>query len=118
MVNELPLSYFTILTVLQIGLLLYCFADFDNKLYLRGFSSLISAIIGYGNANMILNGSIVLVQSDGSSYSYISVQSLPIHYLLLGLTIVAGLLFIMFIIRIMQHSFEKAGAFEPLGGWD
>lgn len=118
MVNELPLNYFTFLTIIQIGLLIYCFLDFNKNLFLRGFGALLSAIIGYTNSNMILNGSVVLVQSDGTTYSYIPVQSLPVHYLLLGLTIVAGLLFIMFIIRILQHSFEKAGAFEPLGGWD
>lgn len=118
MVNELPLNYFIVLTALQIGLLLFCFIDFNNKLVLRGFSSLLSAIVGYGNANMILNGNVVLIQSDGVAYSYIPVQSLPVHYLLLGLTIVAGLLFILFIVRIMQASFEKAGAFEPLGGWE
>ena len=64
----------------------------------RIITSFIAVIISYINAQVILNGNVVLIQTTGTTYTFIPIQVPGLNYLWLFLGIVSFLLFALFII--------------------
>lgn len=108
MTNEIPVGIFLFLLGVQFILLIYSLVvrrDGERIDYMITIG--LSAILGWMNANMILNGNVNMIQSDGATYSYIPVQSLPLHYFLLAVAIVSIIILFWFIIEYFRKRMEK-----------
>jgi len=91
--NEIPVSMFEGLGGLLLVLILY------TLLKKALLTSLLSSIIGFVMAQSILNGNVVEIVIINNTVTYHKIQSLPLHYILLG---VAGIMTVMtFYILIM-----------------
>lgn len=94
------------MSVAALGLILFSLVYRENLA--RIITSFISVMICYINAQVILNGNVVLIQTVGSTYAYIPITVPGLNYLWLFLAIVSFLLFVLFIIdEINMHIMEK-----------
>ena len=117
MTNEIPVNMFLFFLSAQFVLLLYSLAikrDGERIDYM--ITCAISGVLGWIDANMILNGNINMVQSDGTTYSYIPVQSLPLHYFLLSMAIISFILLAWFVFDFIQKRIEKDKIMSALEG--
>lgn len=109
MTNEIPVSMFLFMLAVQFGLLIYSMAikrDGERIDYM--ITAGLSGILGWLNANMILNENVNMLQSDGTTYSYIPIQSLPLHYFLLAVAIISFIITIWFVIEFYKQNMEKS----------
>lgn len=82
--------------VAALGLLLFSLVYRENLA--RIITSFVAAVLSYINAQVILNGNVVLIQTTGTTYTFIPIQVPGLNYLWLFLGIVSFLLFILFIL--------------------
>lgn len=116
--NEIPLNLFSIFLIADLILILYAFLKINKAPTIDViFASSISAFLSFISANMILNGEVVAIQSTGTEYSFIPIQSLPIHYLLLGFGVVMSIFTVFFTYQYLMNYFEKEKTFSAIGGW-
>jgi len=94
--NEIPLSLYIFMCVSALGLIIFSLVYREN--FARIITSLVSVILSYINAQVILNGNVVLIQTTGTTYTYIPIQISGLNYLWLLLGVISFLLFILFII--------------------
>lgn len=114
--NEIPLSFFIVLVIVQLVLMVYAFIRKSDGMYSNVFAGFLSGFLGFLNANMILNGNVVVIQSDGSTYSYIPVQSLPVHYFLLGLGVIMVIVTVFLVFGVLYSMLNKKQE-SALGEW-
>jgi len=117
MTNEIPVSLFSLFLIIQFGLLIYSIAikrTSERIDYM--ITAGLSGILGYLNSNMILNSNVNMLQSDGTTYSYIPIQSLPLHYFLLGVSIITFLILFWFIIDFFRMKMEENNVLSALDG--
>lgn len=117
MTNEIPVSMFLFFLSIQFILLIYSLVikrDGERIDYM--ITCAISSVLGWVNANMILSGNVNIVQSDGSSYSYIPVQSLPMHYFLLAIAIISLVILVWFVFDFFQKRIEQDKIMSALEG--
>ena len=79
----------------SIGLIIFSLINREN--FVRIITSFVAMILSYVNALVILNGNVVLVQTDGTTFSYIPIEVPALNYFWLLLAILSGLLLILFI---------------------
>jgi len=96
MVNEIPLSLFIFMCIAALGLILFSLVYRENLA--RIITSFVAAVISYINAQVILNGNVVLIQTTGTTYTFIPIQVPGLNYLWLFLGLVSFLLFVLFIL--------------------
>ena len=94
--NEIPLSLYIFMCVAALGLIIFSLVYRENLA--RIITSFISVIMSYVNAQVILNGNVVLIQTTGTTYTYIPIQVSGLNYLWIFLGIVSFLLFVLFIL--------------------
>ncbi len=104
MVNEIPLSLYIFMCTAAICLIIFSLINRDN--FVRIITAFISMILSYVNASVILNGNVVLIQSTGSSYSYIPVEISALNYFWLLLAVLSGLLVILFVADLINSSLQ------------
>jgi len=116
--NEIPLNLFSIFIVADFVLILYVLLKINKPPTMDMIlASFISAFLSFISANMILNGEVVAIQSTGTEYSYIPIQSMPIHYLLLGFGCCMMIFAVYFIISYINGYFDNKNKFSAIGGW-
>ena len=93
--NELPLSLFIANEVLTFGLIIFTFIYRENLL--RTITAFLSMILAYVNSMVLINGNVVLIQTTGTAYSYITISNAPLSYFYLFIAILMGLFTILFI---------------------
>lgn len=104
--NEIPLSLYIFMCVAALGLILFSLVYRENLA--RIITSFIAVIMSYVNAQVILNGNVVLIQTTGTTYAYIPIQVPGLNYLWTFLGVVSFLLFALFIIdEINLHIMAK-----------
>ena len=104
--NEIPLSLYIFMSVAALGLILFSLVYYVN--IARIITSFISVVMSYINAQVIINGNVVLIQTTGTTYTYIPIQVPGLNYLWLFLGVVSFLLFVLFIIdEINIHIMDK-----------
>ncbi len=96
MVNEIPLSLFNIMNVITLALMLFVFLYHEN--IIRIIVSFITVVLAYVNSFIIINGNVVVIQTDGIEYSYIPVINTTLNYFWLFIAIVMGIFTVLFII--------------------
>lgn len=64
----------------------------------RIVTAFISMVLSYMNSFIIINGNVVIIQTDGIEYSYIPVISITLNYFWLFIAIVMGIFTVLFII--------------------
>lgn len=112
------MNLFSIFLIVDLLLILYAFLKINKTPTIDVIlASSISSFLSFITANMILNGEVVAIQSTGTEYSFIPIQSLPIHYLLLGFGVVMSIFTVFFTYKYLIDYFEKANTFSALGGW-
>lgn len=118
MTNEIPVSIYLFMLAGQFLMLLYALAIFGRheERIDHIITASLSAILGWLNANLALNGNVNIIQSDGTTYSYIPVQSLPLHYFLLAVAIVSMIIVFWFVLDHFRQKVEEEQVFTALGG--
>ena len=96
MVNEIPMNMFLVMNVVTIGLIIFSFI-YEVSLF-RIIASFISMILAYVNSFLIINGNVVMVQTDGAVYSFIPITNTTFNYFWLFIAILMGILTLLFII--------------------
>jgi len=94
--NEIPLSLYIFMCASSLFLFVFSLVYREN--YARIITSFISVVMSYINAQVILNGNVVLIQTTGTTYTYIPIQVPGLNYLWMFLGIVSFLLFVLFIV--------------------
>ena len=93
--NEIPLSLYIFMCITAVGLIV--FSLIYNENFVRIITSFISMVLSYVNATVILNGNVVMVQTDGSTYSYIPITIPALNYFWLFLALLSLLLVVLFV---------------------
>ncbi len=93
--NEIPLSLYVFMSASALGLLIFSLVYTEN--FVRIITSFISSVLSYVNGMVILNGNVVVIQSDGSTYSYIPVEIPALNYFWTFLALLSFILMILFI---------------------
>jgi hypothetical protein len=93
--NEIPLSLYIAMCGAALGLIIFSLVYNEN--FVRIITSLVAMVLSYVNAQTILNGNVVLIQSTGTSYSYIPVIVPALNYIWLFLAILSFILALLFI---------------------
>ncbi len=117
MTNEIPISMYLFFLSMQFILLIYSFVvrrDGERIDYLITLA--LSTALGWLNANQILNKNVNMLQSDGTAFSYIPIQSLPIHYFLLAVAIMSFVILCWFLFEFIQKRVEKDQIMSALDG--
>jgi uncharacterized membrane protein len=117
MVNEIPINLFSILIVADFVLILYTILKINKPAVDSIITAAISAFLSFICANMILNGNVVAIQSTGTEYSYIPIQSLPLHYILLMFGSIMSVVAVFFVYSYISNYLEKEKSFSALGEW-
>ena len=94
--NEIPLSLYIFMCVSTLFLFIFSLIYREN--FARIITSLISVLMSYVNAQVILNGNVVLIQTTGTAYTYIPIHVPALNYVWMFLGVISFLLFILFII--------------------
>ena len=105
MVNELPLALYIFMCGMAICLIIFSLINREN--FVRIITSFIAMILSYVNASVILNGNVVLIQTDGTTYSYIPVTISALNYVWLFLAILSALLVVLFIADIINENLQS-----------
>ena len=95
--NELPLNFFIFLVVLQFLAAFYTILTITPD-FPHIFTAATSGLLGYVNANMILNGNVVTIAATTTTTTYIKIQSIPVHYLLLGFAVCMSLIAVYLVV--------------------
>ncbi len=104
MVNEITVSLFIFSVIVQIGFMTIAFlTQKGNSVYAILFS-MVSVIFGFTNSNMILNKNVVEITETGTT---VVIQSLPLHYLLQGLSVFMGIVTLYFILLAVNEKIQK-----------
>ena len=117
MTNEIPVSMFLFFLSVQFILLVYSLVikrDGERIDYI--ITCGISAVLGWINANMVLNGNVTLLQSTGTVYTFVPIRSLPMHYFLLAIAIISMILLIWFVFDYFQKRIEQDRIMSALEG--
>ncbi len=93
--NEIPLSLYIFMCTVAIALIIFSLINREN--FVRITTSFIAMILSYVNASVILNGNVTLIQSTGSSFSYIPIIIPALNYFWLFLAILSALLVVLFV---------------------
>ena len=109
--NEIPISMFEGMGIVLLVLILYTMI---KKALLP---SLLSMILAYIMAQSILSGSVVAIIIINDVVSYQPVQSLPIHYLLLGIATIMSVMTFYILIMILNGHVEAMGDDEEKARW-
>lgn len=118
MVNEIPLSLFSIILVVDFVLILYTILKITKPPTIDSIlTAFISAFLSFIAANSILNGNVVIIQSTGTVYSYIPIQSIPLNYLLLMFGVIMSIVTVFFVFTFIHNYLEKEKSFSALGDW-
>ncbi len=104
--NEIPLSLYIAISIFTLVLIIFTFIYNEN--IVRIITAFISMILSYTNAMQIVNGNVVLVQSDGETYSYIPVTNLTYNYFWLFMAIMMAAFTILFTIDMINKQFQDA----------
>jgi len=113
--NEIPLSLFNVMSVCTLALMLFSLIYREN--IVRIITSFITMVLAYVNSYLIINGNVVMIQSDGETYSYIPVINTTYNYFWLFIAILMGIFMELFIadqINLVLHSEldEEEGYFD------
>jgi hypothetical protein len=65
---------------------------------IRIITSFLALALAYVNSFLILNNNVVIIQSDGSSYSFIPITNTTLSYLWLFIAIIMGIFLALFIL--------------------
>ncbi len=103
--NEIPLSLYIFMCTVAIGLIIF------SLIYKEGFAriitSFIAMILSYVNASVILNGNVVLIQSTGSTFSYIPIEISALNYFWSFLSILSAILMFMFVADLINTALQS-----------
>lgn len=113
MVNEITVTIFTVMVIMQLSLAVLTFILKQDG-YAHIYVALLSTILGFVNANIILNGNVVTIISDGITYSYLPMQSLPIHYFLLAVSLTMLFITVMLAVKLLKDKAEKDSTFSAM----
>ncbi len=80
-----------------VAIALIVFSLINRENFIRIITSFIATILSYVNASTILNGNVTLIQSTGSSFSYIPITIPALNYFWLFLAILSALLVVLFV---------------------
>lgn len=105
MVNEIPLSLYVFMCVSALGLII--FSLIYNENFVRIITIFIASILSYVNGMVILNGNVVLIQTDGTSYSYIPVQITALNYFWTFLALLSFILLVLFIADLINVNLQS-----------
>jgi len=94
--NEIPLSLYIFMNVATLSLFIFSLVYREN--FVRIITSFITMLLSYVNAQVILNGNVVLIQTTGTTYTYIPIQVPALNYVWIFLGAISFLLFILFIL--------------------
>lgn len=93
--NEIPLSLFIFMSAITIGLIIFSLIYREN--FVRIITSFISMALSFVNSQIVMNGNLVMIQTDGTEYSYIPVTVPYLNYVWLFFAILSLGLTILFI---------------------
>lgn len=119
--NELPLSIFEILTILNFILIAYSFynIDFNKPIKIdKIITAIISSPLSFILSNSIINGTITETYVDTTGLHYVPIQSLPFHYFLMGFAVLMTILSVLLIIKFISDHFETLQKKSALGDWE
>lgn len=102
--NDIPVSMFIVLVLLQIIFMFIAFALYHKENPFGIFGAMLSTIFGLVNAAAILNKSVVYITDTGTT---VVIQSLPVHYLLQGLAVFTGLTTLYFILLTIHNRLQE-----------
>ena len=114
MTNEIPVSMFLFFLSIQFVLLLYSLAiNRDGERIDYMITCAISGVLGWLNANMVLNENVNEITSTGT---FVPIQSLPLHYFLLAVAIISFIILVWFVFDFIQKRIEKDKIMSALDG--
>ena len=102
--NEILYGMFMLLMVVQFVTAGWVLLRINDPEPIDIIISLISTIFGYVNSNMILNGNVNLYTVDTS---FVPIQSLPLHYLLLMLAAFMTVVTIYVVVMVVRNIFSQ-----------
>ena len=109
--NEIPISMYEGLGVFLVILILY------TLLKRALLTSLLAAILADVMAQSILNGNVVAITIINNVVTYQAVQSLPIHYLLLGVAAIMTILTFYILLMIINARIENMSDGDEKPRW-
>ena len=105
--NEITLSLYIILVIVQLLTMAWVLIRLMEPAPIDILVGLISVVFGYVNSQMILNGNVNVIVADTSTTTYIPIQSLPFHYLLLALATFMTIVTIYITVMIVKDIFSQ-----------
>lgn len=118
--NELPISIFGMLLALDLIIIAYSLhgISFDKPTTVdKIIASVIASPLSFILASSIINGTVVENYVDTTGYHYIPVQSLPLHYFLLGFAVLMGVITLLLIAKFISDHFESLDKKSSIGDW-
>jgi len=103
--NEIPLALYMFMCAVSIALIVFSLIEREN--FVRIITSFIAMVLSYVNASVILNGNVVLIQTDGVTHSYIPVMIPALNYFWLFLALLSALLVVLFIADLINLSLQS-----------
>lgn len=104
MASEIPLSLYLFMCSTAIGLIIFSLVYNEN--FVRIITSFIATVLSYVNAMVILNGNVVVIQSTGTTFSYIPVEVPALNYLWLFFAILSFILMCLFIADLINVNIQ------------
>ena len=105
--NEITISMYLILVLVQLITAAWVLIRISDPAPMDILISLISSIFGFVNAQMILNGNVVVIVADMTGSNYIPIQSLPMHYLLLAMATLMTMVTIYVTVMVIKDLFSQ-----------
>lgn len=93
--NEIPLSLFIALNAGTLILIVFSLLNRENLI--RIVTSFLSMTLAYVNSFLILNNNVVMIQSDGDTYSFIPITNTTLNYLWLFIAMIMAIFLALFI---------------------
>ena len=95
MVNEIPLSLFIVMNIFSLGFVI--FSVLYNESIVRILAAFIGTVLSYVNSMVLLGGNVVMVQTDGVTYSYIPIINTTYAYFWQFIAVIAGFFLLLFL---------------------
>lgn len=93
--NEIPLSLYIAMNAGALILIVFSLINREN--IIRIITSFLAMTLSYVNSFLILNNNVVMIQSDGDTYSFIPITNTPLNYLWLFIALIMAIFLALFI---------------------
>ena len=105
--NEITPSLFTIMVMVQLVASGWVIFRVMEPQVIDILVALFASIFGYVNAQMMLNGNVAYIVADTTTTTYVPIQSIPMHYLLLTIAAIMTILTLYISVMVIKEAFSQ-----------